>query len=364
MKKGLTSMLIVLLCAWTLTMSGCGGGGSSSGDSSTPAALTTFGADVAECTPQLASGESEGFAEDISSEDGSTITDWTGWNPAAQYTILNNLLTPDCVEGMFDPIDKADMIINALNELQDYWQTDGVYQDVTVPLEIAGTTATLNVTMTVDTSVKSITVPFFGSTQAVDREITLEGTIARDGDSDNIDAEIAFATTDAGEVVVARTVFEDKGETSMFYGSKADGELDAWAACYVDEGTPGVSSEDFHVALKWHGNPSEKVFALTQYKGSNEHETKILAGGHADGDMAFLASSTDDLIDNTNPYYLICTPDILDGSSLVVPDVYIGTGLAADTSNAVLNYIKDGNASCLGYLDSYPADASDVQTMN
>jgi hypothetical protein len=348
----LTGMLVVLLCVWVLTLSGCGG---SSGDgASAPAALTTFSEDVALCTPQV---ESEGLpgAEDAGPM---TIADWSGWNPSAQSTVLYNLLTQDCVEGMFDPITKADMFITILNSLRDYWQTDGVHEGVTLGDE----SMTLTMTVTVDTSVKSVTVPFFTDDggqpveQAVDRLVTIEGTMTG---GDSINAQIAFSTSADGEAIVVRTYFVDKGETSMFYGIKNDvtGELDASAACFVDEGADG----NFEVALKWHGNTQEGTFALTQYKNSCGN-THILAGGEAAGDMAFLAQIGTDTGAGGDPWYIVCNTANLNGTQV---DEFLNAAISLDGDDRpVLDYIKEGNSSCLGYLNSYPESADDIPSLN
>jgi hypothetical protein len=356
MKKGyLTGMLIICLCAWILTMSSCGGSSGtsvSSGSTKTPVALSTFSEDVAKCTPQLQAG-----SESIpGAENAGTISNWTGWDPSQQNTIFNNLFTPDCIEGLFDPITKADMFITIINSFEADWQKSGVYDNVTLP--IFNTTAKL----TVDTSVKSVTIPFFGGTLAVDRLLTIEGDL--DGSTGFV-AKMAFTSTADGESMVVRTYFPDKGETSMFYGKKAtNGELDAWAACFVDHGTPDDTSDDFYMALKWHGNTTEGWFALTQYKNSGGG-SKLLAGGSSKGDMAFLAFRGDDVDAALNPYYLICTTDNITGNTQPDGGIINGTDVPPlETNNTVLKYIEVGNTSCLGYLTSYPEQASDVEDLN
>ncbi len=342
-----------------MSMSGCGGGGGGGGSSDsspssgTPELLSTFGDDVAACTPQIQSrGKTIPGAEGVG-----TITDWTGWDVTQENTIFYNLFTTDCIEGLFDPIDKADMFITIINSFSDYWQTSGEYNDVILP--IFNTTANL----TVDTSVNSVNIPFFGGNQAVDRLITVEGTL--DGLT-GFEAQMAFTTSADGEAIVVWTHFPGKGETSMFFGRKdAAGEMDAWAACFVDQETPDTS-DDFQMALKWKGNPSEKQFAVTQYK-SGGITAQILAGGSPESDMAFLAKldSADDVAANGDPYYLVCTNEDITENTLPHPDIVNGTLTPPyEVDNDVLKYIENGNDYCLGYLTSYPEQASDVQALN
>jgi hypothetical protein len=361
-KSGLAGILAVFICVLAISISGCGGGGGGStsnngSNTGEPVLLSTFGDDVAQCTPQVQSSSSSVVSAGISAEDGGTITDWTGWDVTQDNTIFHNLFTTDCIEGLFDPIDKVDMFITIINSFSDYWQVSGEYDGVTLP--IFNTSATL----TVDTSVESVNIPFFGGTQAVDRLITIQGTIV---DAAEFEAQMAFKTGSDGEAIVVWTHFPDKGETSMFYGTKnAEGEMEAWAACFVDKGTP-ETTDDFQMALKWKGNPDEKIFAVTQYK-SGGMTGNILAGGSPDGDMAFLAQfvSDDDITANGDPYYLVCTLTDITENTEPHPTIINGAitpPLQAD--NDVLKYIENGNASCLGYLSSYPEQASDVQPLN
>jgi hypothetical protein len=365
MKKSvLASILAAFVCFLAISISGCGGGGgggsTSNNGSNTgePVLLSTFGDEVAECTPQVqinrvSSAEEEQPADEYMR----TITNWSGWNVTQDTTIFHNLFTTDCIEGLFDPIDKADMFITIINSFSDYWQVSGEYDGVTLP--IFNTAATL----TVDTSVDSVTIPFFGGTQAVDRLITVEGSI--DG-INGFEAQMAFSTGTDEEAIVVWTYFPDKGETSMFYGTKnASGEMDAWAACFVDHGTP-ETTDDFQMALKWKGNPDEKRFAVTQYK-SGGITANILAGGSPDSEMAFLAKldSADDIIANGDPYYLVCTLTDITENTEPHPAIINGAMTPPhQADNDVLKYIENGNDNCLGYLAAYPEQASDVQPLN
>jgi hypothetical protein len=357
-RNKLRGIWLAVLFMGILAVSGCGSDSdSSSNDDGTalPAALTTFGGDVALCTPQV---ESEGLP---ASEADPTVANWSGWNPLVEHTILSDLLTPDCVEGMFDPITKADMFISILNEFREYWLTSATLPNISMTVDSGGGPMDVVVDVTVDTTVSSVTVPFFtdGSgnpiDQDVDRLITIEGTI---NGTDTLVAQIAFSTGPDGEVMVVRTQFPDKGETSMFYGIKneATHELTAWAACYVDHG----DGDYMMIALKGGGNTESGTFALTQYKNGSG-DTYILAGGEAAGSMAFLAEVGDDADSEGDPWYIVCTSANLSGTE--VDEFLNATDSLAGDDRAVLDFVKDGNASCLGYLDAYPESAADIQAL-
>ena len=176
---------------------------------------------------------------------------------------------------------------------------------------------------------------------------------------------MAFTTSTDGETLVMRIYLAGNGETSMFYGRKtSSGERELWAACFADQGTTDPS-DDVQMALKWKGYPVEKRFALTQYKNSGN--TKILAGGSLDGDMAFLAqlSAAHDTDAGGNPYYLICMLADITQDSSPYPVIVNGALTAPhESDNTVLKYIEEDNPACLGFLTAYPQTAADVQDLN
>ncbi len=344
--RTLSRVLAVLFCAWALAGSGCND--SSDHVVSSSDSLSSYGEDVAACTPQIEAG-SEGLP---GVEENASISVWEGWNPAIEYTVFNKLLSEDSAEGLFNPIEQADMFVEMINGFSAYWPAAGTYEDIAIPGG-GGTIA-----LTVETDVESVTIPFFGGTITVDRVVTIDGLIVGMG---NFECKMGFTIDGDEESIVVRTDFEDTGEVSVFYGNRAsEGVINIWAAMYADKATADTA-DDFTGALKWRGNPDEGWFAISQYM-NGAGGTKILAGGEPDGTMAFLARRGDDNVGPDVPYYLACTiANITGGTPPEGGSIINGNTTPPSTAaNDVYQYIIDGNASCLGYLSTYPASADDI----
>ncbi|MRR08412.1 MAG: hypothetical protein EG828_16130, partial [Deltaproteobacteria bacterium] len=294
-RKQLSRILAILFCVWSLVVLGCNDSDDDDATATTPTALTSYGEDVAECTPQIAAGSEELPA----AEENASISLWAGWDPTIQYTVFNKLLSDDSAEGLFDPIEKADMFVEIINAFSSYWVASGTYEDIPIP--DAGGSGTVDLTIEAESAV--VTIPFFGGTVTVDRVITIDGNIDGMG---TFQCKMGFTTGAGEEEMVVRTSFTETGEVSMFYGSKAsDGLMNIWAAVFTDKATV-ATTDDFGGAIKWRGNPDEGWFAISQGM-SGAGGSKIMAGGEPDGSMAFLASRLDDNVGPDVPYYLVCT---------------------------------------------------------
>lgn len=237
-----------------------------------------------------------------------------------------------------------------INYLQTYWTADGTYPDVNLGIE--GAVATV----TVDTSVTSVTIPYFGGTQAVDRLITVEG----DFDGEFI-CQMAFTASGGEEAVVAWSKMIENNDISVFYGRRAaDGLMTLWGACYADKATVDTA-DDFYGVYKWIGNPDEGWFAATQYM-NGAGGSKVLAGGEPDGEMAFLAIRNDDAVGPV-PHYLVSTIANLTGGTAIADADILNEdddGLPLQATRDVFKYIEVGNAACLGYLTEYPDAEADI----
>jgi hypothetical protein len=340
----LAGVLMIILCAWVLAIAGCR---SDSDDAAAaPAALSTYSEDVAALTPQ-APADAESLP---GAEVNASIAEWAGWDPALEFTVFYKLLAVDSAEGLFAPIANADMFIEMINELQEYWDEDGTYEDI--PLGIADGTATV----TVDSSVTSVNIPFYGGTQAVDRLITVEGEF----EGDEFECQIAFRISGGEEAIVVWSKMVAVNDISLFYGRRAaDGLMTIWGACFADKATVDTS-DDFYGAFKWVGNPDEGWFAATQITNAAD-DSWILAGGEPDGDMAFLATRTDDA-EGPVPFYLVCTMDNFTGGTPIADeDILNGDDTPPlQATQDVLKYIEEGNASCLGFLTEYPDAEAEI----
>jgi hypothetical protein len=352
--------LLVLLAVIALSLTGCGSSSSSSttndGGSSTTE-LSTYAEDVAECSPTYT-----GTSEDVpGGEENSSITLWAGWDPDEEYSVFWKLIAQSGNESLYGPIEMVDMYIEMINQYSAGWSTDGEteieYQE--------GMTAT----MTVDTTVESVTVPFFTDSegdpivQAVNRLITVE--------ADAMNLKMAFTVDGDEEALVVR--FErtdsDGTETAVFYATRADdGQIDIKSACYVDY----TAQDDYYGAFMWSGNPdaAEPWFALSQFTNA-AGGSWILAGGEPDGDMAFLSIRNDDNnvgeSGSDEACYLICQlANVGNGDAFTgtiyreETDMSPAALLAANPTWTSLNYIIDGGEDCLGYIDEYVGQSDDL----
>ncbi len=160
------------------------------------------------------------------------------------------------------------------------------------------------------------------------------------------------------KIVVVRDVLLDGGEAGIFYGCKdiGTGIMDLWFA--------GVSEpegeDDFHCAFKWRGSPDEGWFALSQSNdaGMNPDAVwEVLAGGEVESNMAFRAIIADGGV--PEDYYIVTTLDNIESATPeeVVP---ILSADMPDYEEGALAFIDETNDLCLGFLNSYPTQLSDV----
>lgn len=118
--------------------------------------------------------------------------------------------------------------------------------------------------------------------------------------------------------------------------------------------------DDFHCAFKWRGSPDEGWFSITQSTdaGMNvDAQWEILAGGEVDSGMAFRAIIADGGV--PQDYYIVTTLDNIESATPeeVVP---VLSADMPDYDEGALAFIDEANDLCLGFLNSYPTQLSDV----
>lgn len=320
-KKQLRSMVLAVFAAAFL--SACGAESSSEDDSAASgAALHTFTEDVQLCTPYLGS---------------SSLDQWAGWDPDNAGGVLGRMFDPDMGgdECLYTHSVILDDHIELVNRFSDYWDQDGEH------------TAD-GVIITVDTSVKSVVIPYlaqyiFGgmSSVAVDRMVTLQ--------SGDLTVRMAFARDGQKETIVEQYEIGDT-EAGVFYAVRDGDHRGLWQASVRDARTQHM----------WEGNVAQKWFRITECTDAG---WEVMGGGSVAGDdsmMAFSAISHEDP-ESEDEFYLVISLEELNNGVQPAAGVF---DAAADPPDGEEEraYITKTSSKCLGFLGNtaYPNDVDEL----
>jgi len=152
----------------------------------------------------------------------------------------------------------------------------------------------------------------------------------------------------------------DGEEIGAYYGSRNSdtGIIEIWNACYVPD-----DEDPFYGSFKWKGNPDEDWFAITQFTNATDSDWSVMGGGSVSGDMAFIGKNGD----TVGEYYIVVDIDDIEGDGVHADPTTItasATTAPDPDTTAVHAYITTGNDSCLGYLTTYPDEATDISWDN
>ncbi|MGC9325755.1 MAG: hypothetical protein ACP5G0_13520 [Desulfomonilia bacterium] len=318
-------ILRIVMCIGMLTV--CFGCGTETedeedADPGTTTALLSFTDDIRACTPYLGEGASE---------------EWSDWDPAELGSIFTKLFDPDRGgdECIYTHIEILDTHIGLVNEFRDDWDTDGEYTNG-------------DVTISIDTSVSTVTIPYLGGffsgliSIQVDREVYLEGP-------EGLIIHMAFTSDGTTQTIVEQ--YEQGGaDAGVYYAFRDGSTIRIWHA----------SVRDSLVQFMWEGALDEQWFRITEctnYTGNWE----VMGGGsiaESDSLMSFMARN-DEMNDSRDEFYLtISYEDLLGG---VEQEVYDAADVPPSGSG-VLAYITEGDPKCLGFLGTgqFPATPDDL----
>ncbi len=319
-KKQLRSMVLAVFTA--VFLSACGAESSSEDDSTaTGAGLHTFTEDVQLCTPYLGS---------------SSLDQWAAWDPDNAGSVLGRMFDPGMGgdESLYAHSVILDDHIELVNRFSDYWDQDG---------EHIGD----GVTMTVDTGVESVVIPYLdqytfgGMSVAVDRMVILQ--------SGDLTVRMAFAVDGEIETIVDQYEIGDT-DAGVFYTVR-DGDYRAlWQASVRDARTQHM----------WEGDVSQKWFRITECSDAG---WEVMGGGSVAGDdsmMAFSAISHEDP-ESDDEFYLAISLQELNNGTSPAAGVF---DAAADPPDGEEEraYITKTSSKCLGFLGNtaYPNDVDEL----
>ncbi len=321
-KKQLRSMVLAVFTA--VFLSACGAESSSEDDSAaTGAGLHTFTEDVQLCTPYLGS---------------SSLDQWTDWDPDNAGSVLGRMFDPgmggdECLYAHSVILDDH---IELVNRFSDYWDQDG---------EHTGD----GVTMTVDTGVESVVIPYLdqyifgGMSVAVDRMVILQ--------SGDLTVRMAFAVDGEMETIVEQYEIGDT-DAGVFYTVR-DGDYRAlWQASVRGARTQHM----------WEGDVAQKWFRITECTDAGTNWEIMGGGSVADDDsmMAFSSRSHEDSGSEDEFYLSISLEELNNG---IIPAAGV-VDAAVDSPDGVDEraYITITSSKCLGFLGifAYPNDVDEL----
>ncbi|HPW70154.1 MAG: hypothetical protein ACOX2W_12620 [Desulfomonilia bacterium] len=322
-KKQLRSMVLAIFTA--VFLSACGAE-SSSKDDSTPygAGLHTFTEDVQLCTPYLGS---------------SSLDQWADWDPDNAGGVLGRLFDPGMGEDecLYTHSVILDDHIELANRFSDHWDQDGEHTRD-------------GVTMTVDTSVESVVIPYLkqyifgGMSVAVDRILTLK--------SGALTIRMAFAADGEKETIVEQYEIGDT-EAGVFYAIRDGDHRALWQASVRGARTQHM----------WEGNVAQKWFRITECTDSGTN-WEVMGGGSVareDEMMAFRARSHEDS-EPEDEFYLSISLEELNNGTIPAAGVVDAAVDLPDGVDAPLAYITKSSGKCLGFLGyfAYPNDVDEL----
>ncbi len=317
--------IILVLC-----LAACGTETTEEGDTDSDRSLSgstlhTFIDDVKECTPYLGA---------------STLDQWSDWDPDNPGSVLGKLFDPDngLEESIYTQIQTLDNHIDMVNEFTDDWDSSGGH---TID----------SITATVDTSVRSVSVPYLDISYpglknvAVDREVTIQN-----GD---LTLHMAFRINGTSEIIVEQYRIGST-EAGVFYTERNGNILRIWYA--------GVG--DRKVQFMWEGDIGNGEFKVSECTDSGTN-WQVMGGGSIaaqSSQMAFMTRN-DATNSSEDKYYItISLGDLLDGNEETV----IAAAGASLSGSDVLDYINEDDSDCLGFLNinEYPEQVSDLDWNN
>jgi hypothetical protein len=340
-------ILLALLAGALIVLAGCGGGGGGGGGSDTGGngnntgpvgtKLGLYSDRVKSCTPYLSIGS-------LSGATGSLLADWNSWNPDVSGSVLGKLFDPangkdECIYSMVQVLDSH---IQLINQFSNNWLTSGTYSQG-------------NNTAIVDTTIRTVTIPFLGFDsdllnllQPLDRLVTLSVP------DQNLTIHMAFSQNGSSQTIVEQYVI---GNTvSGAYLALIEGNVvRIWHA--------GITGSK--VQFRWEGNTNEKSFKISECTNAAGGNWEVMGGGSiasASSEMAFMArNNQNNNSSDSSTYYVTLTLSSLENSTLQ-PIINVLAQPPNPNTDIVQAYITEGNDSCLGFLgiDQYPNTLEDV----
>jgi hypothetical protein len=337
------TLLALFTCA-LIVLAGCGGGGgggnssSDNGDNNGPVGtkLGLFTEKVKTCTPYLNKGS-------LSSAT-SNLTVWNSWSPDASGSVLGKLFDPSNGkdESLYSLVQVLDSHIELVNAFSDHWLTSGTYSEG-------------NNTAIVDTTIRTVTIPFLGfDSDLLDLLQSLDRLVTLSVPDQNLTIHMAFSQNGGSQTIVEQYVI---GNTvSGAYLALVEGNVvRIWQA--------GITGNK--VQFRWEGNTNEKSFRISECTNAAGGNWEVMGGGSiasASSEMAFMArnNQNNNSLDSFT-YYITTTLSGLENSTLqpIINALAIKPNPNTDSVQA---YISEGNDSCLGFfgIDQYPNTLDDL----
>lgn len=340
-------ILLTLLAGALIVLAGCGGGAGGGGDDNsggngnnngTPGTkLGLFTEQVKACTPFL--------NKDSLSIGSNNLADWNSWNPGASSTVLGKIFDPangkdECI---YSQIQVLDSHITLVNQFSDSWGTSGTYRQ--------GANTAL-----VDTTVRTVTIPFLGfDSDLLDLLQPLDRLVTLSVPDQNLTIHMAFSQKNGNQTIVAQYI---NGNTqSGAYLALVEGDLvRIWHA--------GITTGS-KVQFRWEGNTKEKLFRISECTNAAGGNWEVMGGGgiaSTSSEMAFMArnNQNNNSLDSYT-YYMTTTLSSLENSTLQPIINALATPPNPNT-NSVQAYITEGNDICLGFfgIGQYPNTIEDL----